>query len=212
MGAASERVKLRAELPPRPFVVRGGSASRREGRAVLGWGWGGCSVPAEGRRCCRWAAFVRGNGGVAREKPPSLAGSDGLRSSHGPRAWPSFGLLFVLPVHSVGWSPPAFAGAWPVGPNDLKPSEPASERRFSCASLRRTVAAGRFAGHGRPGDGPPTINNLTRRRAGPIRGAWTVGPRESTFEANGRAAALRCERASPRAVRTIGAKPPQRSI
>ncbi len=81
---------------------------------------------------------------VAHEKPPSLAGFDGLRSSRlAPPPLP-FGLPFVMPGHSAGLLCCAFAGAYPVGSNDLKPSKPASGSVFSCARRRSRASEGDF--------------------------------------------------------------------
>ena len=81
---------------------------------------------------------------VAHEKPPSLAGFDGLRSSRlAPPPLP-FVMPFVMPGHSAGLLCCAFAGAYPVGSNDLKPSKPASGSVFSCARRRSRASEGDF--------------------------------------------------------------------
>ena len=78
---------------------------------------------------------------LAHEKPPSLAGFNGLRSLDQTLVEPSLCALFVLPGHSVELLRRPSAGMHPSGFDHLKPSKPASEGGFSCARLpssRRT--------------------------------------------------------------------------
>ncbi len=82
---------------------------------------------------------------VAHEKPTSLAGFDGLKSSRlAPPPLP-FGLPFVMPGHSAGLLCCAFAGAYPVGSNDLKPSKPASGSVFFVRKAPIPGKRGRFS-------------------------------------------------------------------
>ncbi len=142
---------------------------------------------------------------LAHEKPPSLAGFDGLRSSSRAARLPKFDLLFVLPAHSLDLPSCLFRSTCLARSIDLKPSKPASDRGFSCALPIR-------------GAGGRSAREQRRGRSSWLRTSPTAGARARRSRGTGRRAPLphgrtrkhRASRASGRFAPTPQSKNQQR--